>query len=157
MTRTLVVKSACHRNQVRDMEAAMQSPASRRFRTSGLTAVGVYFVVFFITFYVNARVHPTGPVLWLLASLPVLPILCVFVLMGRYLRDERDEYKRDLTIRCLLWGLAGCMAVNLFSDYLRIYGWKSELPPFCAFWAFFVFLMAAKLSYRAKNKVPLEE
>jgi hypothetical protein len=134
----------------------MMSPAARQLRKSGLTVMAGYFLIFTATFYANVRLHPTGAVLWILASLPVIPILIVIVLMGRYLRDERDEYKRDLAIRCLLWGTAGCIAVNFFSGFLAIYGWKGELPPFSAFWVFFIFMMAAKLSYRAQNR-PAED
>jgi len=116
-----------------------------------------YFVIFFVTFYANWRLHPAGVALWLLASLPVLPIVTVIVLVGRYLRDERDEFKRDVMVRCLLWGMAGYFAVNMLADYLHIYGWKGAFPPFTAFWVFAVFMFAAKLSYRARNRAPVEE
>lgn len=135
----------------------MESPASRKFRKEGLTVAGAYFVMFFGSFYADMRLHPTGVGLWALAVLPVIPMLGVIVLFGRYLRDERDEYKRDLVVRCLLWGTAGCMAVDLLSDFVRIYGWKRDFPPFMSFWVFFIFMMAAKFSYRAKNRVPADE
>jgi len=134
----------------------MLTPAARQLKKSSMTVMASYFLIFAGTFYTNVRLHPTGALLWILASLPVIPILIVIVLMGRYLRDESDEYKRDLAIRCLLWGTAGCIAVNFLSGLLAIYGWKGELPPFSAFWVFFVFVMAAKLSYRVKNR-PAED
>jgi hypothetical protein len=134
----------------------MQSPASRRLRKEGLMFVGAYFVVFLGSFYLDMRLHATGVVLWALAVLPVLPIIGVIVLFGRYLRDERDEFKRDVVVRCLLWGMSGCLAVDMLSNYARIYGWQSDFPPFTSFWVFFLFMMAAKLSYRAKNRVPEE-
>jgi len=134
----------------------MQSSASRRLRKEGLTVVAAYFVIFICSFYADMRLQPTGFALWALAALPVIPIIAVIVLFGRYLRDESDEFKRDVVVRCLLWGTAGCLATDLLADYLRIYGWKSDFPPFTSFWVFFVFMMAAKLSYRAKNRV-LEE
>src|SRR5665213_1258331 len=135
----------------------MESPASRRLRKDGRNVMAGYFVIFFASFYADMKLHPTGVALWALAVLPVIPIVGVIVLFGRYLRDERDEFKRDVVARCLLWGTAGCLATDLVADYLRIYGWKGDLPPFTSFWVFFVFMMAAKLSYRAKNRVPAEE
>jgi hypothetical protein len=134
----------------------MQSLASRRLKKEGLSTVAVYFVVFICSFLIDMRMHATGFTLWGLAVLPVIPIVGVIVLFGRYLRDERDEFKRDVVVRCLLWGTAGCLATDLLSDYLRIYGWKGDFPPFTSFWVFFLFMMAAKLSYRAKNRVPEE-
>jgi hypothetical protein len=135
----------------------MESLVSRRFRKSGLMLTASYFMVFFGSFYLDTRMHPVGGELWALASLPVLPIVGVIVLFGRYLRDERDEYKRELTMRFLLWGTAGCLAVNMFAGFLSIYGWKGRFPPFSGFWAFFVFMLAAKLTYRVKNRVPADE
>src|ERR1700761_9547002 len=127
----------------------MESPASRRLRKEGLTVTAAYFVIFIASFYANMRLHATGVTLWVLAVLPVIPIIGVIVLFGRYLRDERDEFKRDVVVRCLLWGTAGCLATDMVANYLRIYGWKGELPPFTSFWVFFIFMITAKLSYRA--------
>jgi hypothetical protein len=133
------------------------SPATRRLKKSGFTVTAAYFVIFGASFYANMRLQPTGWLLWLLASLPVLPILGVIVLFGRYLRDEKDEYKRDLTMRCLLWGTAGSLSVTMLESFLQIFGWKGQFPPFSAFWMFFVFLIAAKFTYRAHNRVPADE
>jgi hypothetical protein len=113
-------------------------------------------VIFLASFYTDMRFHATGMALWVLAVLPVIPIIAVIMLFGRYLRDERDEFKRDVVVRCLLWGTAGCLAVDMLSNYLRIYGWKGDFPPFTSFWVFFLFMMVAKLSYRAQNRVPEE-
>lgn len=135
----------------------MMSPATRAMRKSAFSVLAGYFVIFAASFYANDKLQPTGPLLWVLATLPVLPILGVIVLFGRYLRDEKDAYKRDLTMRCLLWGTAGCIAVTMLESFLRIYGWKGQFPPFSAFWAFFVFMITAKLTYSAHNKVPADE
>ena len=135
----------------------MISRVARKFRKSGLIAVGAYEVLFLSADYVAYRIHPTGIELWMLAALPALPILIVIGLFGRYLRDEKDEYKRDLAVRCLLWGTVGMMIVNLFSTYLRIFGWNGQLFPFSELFVFLGFALAAKLSYRVANRVPADE
>jgi hypothetical protein len=134
----------------------METAVSKRFRKTSFTVLGAYFVIFSACMLVYDRLHPTGAAVWVLATLPVLPILGVIALMGRYLRDEPDGFKRDVTVRCLLWGCAGCVAENLFAGYLWIFGWKGQLPPFMGFWVFFAFMMGAKLSYKLQNKVPAE-
>jgi hypothetical protein len=135
----------------------MLSPVARKFRKTGLIVWSSYFVLFPIAEYIVARSHPSGGILFLLAALPVLPILAVIVLMGRYLRDEKDEYRRDLAVRCLLWGTAGALTINLFSSYLRIFGWSGQLFPFTEFFVFAGLMLVAKLSYRAANRVPKDE
>jgi len=135
----------------------MLSPVARKFKKTGLIVLSSYFVLFPVAAYLADRSHPSGAVLFLLAALPALPILAVIVLMGRYLRDEKDEYKRDLAVRCLLWGTAGALTINLFSSYLRIFGWKGQLFPFTELFVFTGLMIVAKLSYRAANRVPKDE
>jgi len=135
----------------------MLSPAARRYRKTGLSVLVSYFVLFPVADYVALRTHPVGLVLCLLAVLPLLPIAVVLVLLGRYLSEEKDGYKRELTVRCLLWGTAGAVMVNLFSGFLRIFGWKGQLFPFTEFFVFALMMIAAKLSYRVADRVPADE
>ncbi|AEU35420.1 hypothetical protein AciX8_1074 [Granulicella mallensis MP5ACTX8] len=135
----------------------MLSPAARKYRKTSFMVLAGYLVLFPAASYVADRIHPTGAVLWMLAVLPVLPILGVMSLMGQYLRNEKDEYKRDLAVRCLLWGTAGMVIVNLFSTYLRIFGWNGQLFPFSEFFVFLGFMLVAKISYRMSNRVPADE
>lgn len=44
-----------------------------------------------------------GSVQYLVAVLPALPIIGIFVAIGRYLIEENDEYVRMLMIRQTLW------------------------------------------------------
>ncbi len=132
----------------------METAVAKRFKRDGLKLVAVYFVVYFACFAAHLWWLTAGKWAWVLALLPVLPIVGVITLMGRYLRDETDEYKRDVTIRCLLWGTAGAVSVSLLDGFLWIFGWKGHLPPFLGFWVFFVFMMVAKLTYKVRNRVP---
>jgi hypothetical protein len=130
----------------------MKTVLAKKFKRDSLRLVGLYFVVFCGSFALNAWERPTGPVRAMLAVLPVLPILGVIGLLGRYLRDETDEYKRDVTMRCLAWGAAGAVSMSLLEGYLRIFGWEGQMPPFFGFWAFFVCLATAKGFYLRRDR-----
>jgi hypothetical protein len=134
----------------------MMSAAAKRYKKTGLSVMASYFVLFPLANYVAQRAHPAGVSLWLLALVPLLPISVVLVLLGQYLRDEKDGYKRDLAVRCLLWGTAGAVMVNLFSGFLKIFGWKGQLFPFTEFFVFALMMLAAKLSYRVANRTPAD-
>jgi hypothetical protein len=138
-------------------ESEMLSPAAKKYKKTALSVMVSYFVLFPVADYVAVKVHPAGAGRVLLALLPLLPIAVVLVLTGRYLREEKDGYKRDLAVRCLLWGTAGAVMVNLFSGYLRIFGWKGQLFPFTEFFVFTLMMIAAKLSYRVANRIPEDE
>lgn len=134
----------------------MKTAASRKMRKRVIAFVVGYEVVFISTFYAVHRLHPTGAMLIVAAALPVVPLIAVFAMFGRYLRDETDGYKRDLAVRCVLWGTAGFLVINFFFNFLRMFHWKGQAPPFCEFWAFALLALAAKLSYRAANRVPVD-
>jgi hypothetical protein len=135
----------------------MITAAAKKLKRTAMRVMATYFVLFAGADYVAYKLHPAGISLWLLAAVPVAPILIVTVLMGRYLGEEKDDYKRDLTMRCLLWGTSGALMVNFFAGFLRIFGWKGQLFPFTEFFVFAVMMMAAKLSYRASNMGPDSE
>jgi hypothetical protein len=135
----------------------MVSPAARKFKKAAFWVMGSYFVLFTIAYFVDNKLHPEGISLWLLAAVPVLPILVVAILMGRYLREEKDEFRRDVLVRCLLWGTAGAGIVNLFAGFLRIFGWNGHFFPFTEYFVFCVLAIVAKFSYRAANMVPNDE
>jgi hypothetical protein len=135
----------------------MQTPVAKKFKRDAFRFAALYFVVFLGSFALNAWKQPGGWLRVLLALLPVLPIVGVIVLMVRYLRDETDEYKREVTMRCVAWGAAGAVSANLLEGYLRIFGWQGCMPPFTGFWAFFVFMAAARVSYMRRDKARVEE
>ena len=134
----------------------MKTAASLKLRKSILIGVVLYEVVFTGTYYAIHRLHPAGPALVALAVLTTLPVILMYIIFGRYLREERDEYKRDLAVRCVLWGTAGAMSVQFFASFLRIFDWKGQLPLFTEFWVFALFMLVAKVSYRASNRVPVD-
>jgi hypothetical protein len=135
----------------------MLSPVARKFRKASLTVLGSYFLIFLSANYAAERVHPAGTLLCVLAALPVIPILVIVLLFGQYLREEKDEYKRDLAVRCLLWGTGGTLLMNFFAGFLRIFGWKGQMFPFTDFFVFALLVIAAKVSYRAANRVPADD
>jgi hypothetical protein len=59
-------------------------------------------------------------------------------------------------MRCLLWGAGASMSVNVFAGFLRIFGWNGQAPPFSELFAFCVAAIAAKITYRVANPLPVE-
>lgn len=100
---------------------------------------------------------PTGLALFLMAALPALPVIAIFAAVGMYFKEEQDEYQRSVLIGCMLWGTGALLTVLIFASFLKIFGWKGHMPPFLGFWVFFVFMMAAKITYRVRNRVTGDE
>lgn len=116
------------------------SPAMRRYNKGViLTMSGYLLAVFGTSMYVHDH-HPDGPMLYILSAIPSFCILCLLIVVVIYLRDEKDEYVRMLTVRSLLAGTFIVLALGAFTDFLRAYGHLPGLPPFAewiAFWLSF--------------------
>jgi hypothetical protein len=134
----------------------MKSPATRAYQKQTFTVLALYFVVFCGTKYLVDRLHPAGWQLFAFAVLPSLPLIAMFYLTGKYLKAERDDFKRELIMRCLLAGAGTCLSVNVIAGYLRIFGWHGQTLPFMELIAFCLGALAAKITYKIANPLPAE-
>jgi hypothetical protein len=66
-----------------------------------------------------------GPLAWIVAILPAIPIIGIFAAMGRYLVEEQDEYVRMLMVRQILWASGftlSCVTIWGFLDNFGLVG-----------------------------------
>jgi hypothetical protein len=61
----------------------------------------------------------SGPTAWLAAVLPALPIIGIFVAIGRYIVEEHDEYLRMLLIRQTLWASGFALSLATLWGFLE--------------------------------------
>ena len=64
-----------------------------------------------------------GPGLYLTAAAPAAPLLAIIAVIGRYLVEEADEFRRALIVQSMLWGLALTLAIT------TVWGFVEELSP----------------------------
>jgi hypothetical protein len=134
-----------------------KNPAKRRYLRSSFGIMLSYLGLVEASSFWAHRWHPQGWHLYLAAALPTIPLLCFAFVVGRYLREERDEYERDLLIRGMLWGTAIVLSVSIFSSFLRAYGWQGSLPPFTEFVLFWAVAGVSKFVHRVANRVADDE
>jgi len=99
--------------------------------------------------------HPSGPMVYVCAALPTIPIFFMLGLTGALVRREKDEFKRVVMVRSLLWAIAGTLGMTMFLGYLRAYGAPLDVPPWAelvAFWLMFGWAQAMQaFGNRVKN------
>src|SRR3954471_21912881 len=95
------------------------SAAKRRYNRTVLILMFAYMLILFgvIIFFKNSS--PTGVSAYAAAILPALPIIGVFVAIGRYLLDEQDEYIRMLMVRQTLWASGFALSVATIWGFLE--------------------------------------
>jgi ABC-type proline/glycine betaine transport system permease subunit len=139
----------------------------RRFRKDPYTAAGKQYVIrmaavmvayiftVLATRYVVRQNQPAGGPLLFLAMMPAIPVVAMLGVIGMYLREEKNGAKREMTVRSLLWAIAGTLGITSCAGFLRSYGVREAmLPPFTefvVFWAAFGMaqaMQAARLMHR---------
>jgi hypothetical protein len=114
------------------------SQARRNYLRRTLTATTVYLIALFLCMR-WVRAIPLDP--WMrygVAVLPAAPMIAVLAILGRYLREETDEYLKMLTMRSLLVATGALLGILAINDFLRVIAHGESFGPFVCFVVFFV-------------------
>jgi len=103
--------------------------AQRRYNGRVILAALAYGVLLIGEQYTLRHGHVSAAAGYALAILPSLPIIAIFVLMGRYLVEEQDEYLRMRVIRQMLWATALTLTGTTLWGFLEDAG-LPHLPMF---------------------------
>jgi len=134
------------------MPVSQMSPANRRYVIRFISTMSAYAVLLATVIFYLVRFRPTGPIVYFLAVLPALPIIGVIVVVGLYLREEKDEFQRALIERSLLWGMGGTLAVTSVWGFLEMFSRIPHLNPFYNFALFWVFVGIASIVLRLQYR-----
>jgi hypothetical protein len=128
------------------------SPALAEHDLRTLMAVFAYIACMGGAVALGKAIGPGSPWLWLVALLPILPILAIIWTMGRYLAEETDEFLRHRAVNAALIGLAAVLVLATVWGTLELFG----LVPHAASWwlvpAFAVARDAGKAWLRATGR-----
>ncbi|MEG3176310.1 hypothetical protein U1872_08725 [Sphingomonas sp. RB3P16] len=104
--------------------------AARRYRTRTLWLAMLYAAALLGAVYAFKHQIVAGPAAWIVAILPALPIIGVFVAIGRYLVEEPDEYLRMLMVRQTLWASGFALSAATLWGFLEAFDLVGHLEPF---------------------------
>jgi hypothetical protein len=113
--------------------AGCATPAMRAYNRRCLVMSLGYVLTLFLTIGVTDRLSVTGPLLWLLALLPALPIIGIIWAIARLLVDETDEYQRLRMVRASLVATGLVLVTSTLWGFLEMFG----LAPHLWLWAVF--------------------
>ncbi len=106
------------------------SPASRRYVFRVALATGAYLALTFPVHALFADHPPEGPLKWVLAVAPAVPLLGLLASVGFYLVEEADEFARMIIARSLLWAIGLTLSVATVWDSLVTYHMVEPMRPF---------------------------
>jgi hypothetical protein len=142
-----------------DMTGICSHPtkASRRY-VQRMRAIALIYLgtVWVITRYVHQH-HPTGAKLFMLAAVPAFDVVAMIVVVGIYLRDEVDEFKRHQLVVAILWAIGFTLALMAFMDFLQSYQAIAAPPPFMEFIVFWLSIALVHGILTFRNRVRGDE
>ena len=95
----------------------------------GMMATSVAYVLGLgVAMWTWRNLEPSVGVTWLLAMLPIVPILAMIFVMGRYVVEEQDEYLRHRAIMASLVGLGFVLAIGSFWGFLETFELVPHVP-----------------------------
>jgi hypothetical protein len=93
--------------------------AERRYNRGAIAASIVYAVTLIGEQYALRYGHLAPAAKYALAALPALSVIAIFVLVGRYLVEEQDEYLRTRMIRQILWATGITLAITTMWGFME--------------------------------------
>jgi hypothetical protein len=104
------------------------SPAILRYNRGMLIASFAYVLGLGTAILIHNNIHPGPALAWPTAFLPILPIFAMIWVMGRYLKEETDEYLRHRAIMASLVGLALVLGLGSFWGFLETFELVPHVP-----------------------------
>jgi peptidoglycan/LPS O-acetylase OafA/YrhL len=130
----------------------VKTPARRRYERDVVRFMVAYVVVVLCSAWFVKHDGHEKFYLYFWSLFPALPVLGVLYRMGRYLREETDEYQRWLVMQSILVGTAALIGTMVVSDFLRSFAGVGELPPFVGFVIFAAGMAGAQIVQRIRNR-----
>lgn len=100
-----------------------------------------------------AAAHLGHGAVFLLAGVCAVPVVGIAICLATYLREEKDEFQRDIEIRGLLAGAAALLVVSVFFSFLHELGWTGYVAPVTEVLTFGMVNAGVKLGYRFRSRV----
>ena len=110
------------------MSRSSTRPAERRYNYRVLAASVAYAVLLIGAESAVKALAPGAAVRCVLALLPALAIVAIFVAVGRFLIEESDEYLRARLIRQILWATGATLSLATTYGFLQVFDVAPVVP-----------------------------
>jgi MFS family permease len=102
--------------------AFADSAAQKRYNRRVMMLSLLYAVSLLVAAYLFKHQQVSGAVAWIVATLPALSMIGIFVAIGVYIMEESDEYLRTLLIRQTLYASGFTLGLTTLWGFLESFG-----------------------------------
>ena len=114
--------------------------AGKRYRRRMSISSWAYVGTLLLAIAAYKQFHLSGPLAYVAALLPALPLAGMFVSMGLYLGEETDEFQRRVQVESSLWATGGVLILCAGWGFLEMFGLAPHIEAWILVpvWAFFM-------------------
>lgn len=124
--------------------------AQQALRRRAIPIMSLYFVLFAAVDWLFSNHSIRGAAAYLLAVTPAVPLIAAIFILGRYIREETDEFKRAVFVEALLWALGVTMVLTTAWGFIEMFVPDLHVPVLWVFPAFCATAAASKLFVRRR-------
>lgn len=125
------------------MKGKARSQAWVRYQRRFWPVILTYAVVLVAVIRVFHTHPPSGPIKYVLAVAPALPLVGVILVLGLYLLEEADEFRRLQVVLSMLAGLGITLAATTAWGFLEVLAGARHVP---MYWVFPIFCASMGIS-----------
>lgn len=116
------------------MARCAKSPAQTRHDRRVMVTMSIYVVALFAA----VKQTPGTALAYAIAAVPALAVAATFLIIGRYLIEETDEYLRARSVKQIVWATGAAMIFASLWGFLEIAG----LPHLPLYWVTIAWFLA---------------
>lgn len=126
--------------------------AAKRYRRRVMISSFAYVAALLLAITAYRQFHWTGVLAYAAALLPALPLSGMFIAMGFYLREETDEFQRQVQVESCLWATGGVLVLCAGWGFLDMFGLVPHVEAWVLVPVWAVFLGVANLFIRRRYR-----
>jgi hypothetical protein len=112
----------------------------------------LFYVVSIVATKIILRHHPSQLFAILFSAATAMALVAVVAIVGLYLKEETDEFQRELLIQNLLWATAGTLAATSTWGLIEMFSNVPRLPVYYVFVLFWLFFGLAAIPLRLRYR-----
>jgi archaellum biogenesis protein FlaJ (TadC family) len=136
----------------RNALAIRQSEAAKRYVRRFLTTMSLYAVVLVAVVSAFVQLKPHGVLAYTLALAPAVPLVASIVIIGIYLREESDEFERNIQNEAALLATGAMMVVATVWGFLEQFHLAPSVPSWAVFPLWALMLGPAQMIVRRRYR-----
>ena len=115
------------------MDCLPNNPAANRYKARIRPVFAAYALTTIGVALLFKHHTPHGPLAYLLAIIPALTIIAMIVIVGLYLKEETDEFQRNVLVQSMVWGTGVTLSITTLWGFLELFSLAPHFDTYLVF------------------------